>query len=199
MSPAKVTLSPNELELVNNADWILTKNTVIGKVYTLFGDLSEMYRAELNKHPVFILPEADFRSPKISKGEQYEGLPWVMLDHPRHFSATDIFAVRSFFWWGRFCSITLHLSGKFQERYAGSIQKYFADAGKCKDWYIGSGTDQWQHHFREDNYLPLEKRQERFSALPFLKIAKKIPLREWDLLPIFFEENYRDILSMLAV
>jgi hypothetical protein len=86
MSPAKVTLSPKELELVNNADWILTKNAVIGKVYELFGQLSEYIVAELAKHPSLTEQGIDFRSPKISKGEQYEGLPWVMLDHPRHFT-----------------------------------------------------------------------------------------------------------------
>ena len=46
MSYAKVTLSPKELELVNNADWILTKNHIIAKVYNLFSALANQYRQE---------------------------------------------------------------------------------------------------------------------------------------------------------
>jgi hypothetical protein len=200
MSQTKVMLSPKELELVNDSSWILTKNAVIGKVYTLFGDLSEVYRAELDKHPVITMHEKELRSPKISKGEQYEGLPWVMLDHPRHFTAADTFAIRSFFWWGKFCSITLQLSGNFSEKYGDTVQQYFdADPGLRKGWYIGMGEDAWQHHFEEDNCQPLEKwTGHSFRQLPFIKLAKKISLQDWNLLPVFFEENYREILQMLA-
>jgi hypothetical protein len=198
MSPAKVTLSPKELELVNNADWILTKNAIIGKVYNLFGQLSEVYRAELEKHVSLASEEIDFRSPKISKGEQYEGLPWVMLDHPRYFTNTDTFAIRSFFWWGRFCSITLQLSGSCKEKYTDALRKYF-DTASCQGWYIGTGNDQWKHHFEDNNYLPLEKREnDIFLQLPFIKLAKKIPLTDWEQLPVFFEESYREILQMLT-
>ena len=114
-------LSPKELELVNNADWILTKNAVIQKVYLLFGELSETYRSALENNPSFTPEDIGARSPKISKGEHYEGLPWVMLDHPRNFTGDDSFGIRSFFWWVNFCSITLQLSGRFQEKYATSV------------------------------------------------------------------------------
>jgi len=199
MSNTKVTLSPKELELVNDTGWILTKNAVIAKVYDLFGQLSEAYRTELEKHPGLLEDEPGFRSPKIAKGEQYQGLPWVMLDHPRYFSETHTFAIRSFFWWGNCCSITLQLSGSFLEKYAETIQQYFdADNHSRKDWYIGVGNDPWQHHFDESNYQPLEKYTGApFATLGFIKLAKKIPLRNWDALPVFFEENYRDILRML--
>jgi hypothetical protein len=198
MSPAKVTLSPKELELVNNADWILTKNAIIGKVYELFGQLSELYRVELANHPSLTEQGIDFRSPKISKGEQYEGLPWVMLDHPRHFTNEDTFAIRSFFWWGKFCSITLQLSGNCKKKYENRLQKYFD--GRSRDgWYIGSSNDQWTHHFEEDNYLPLGSTEiHTYQQMTFIKLAKKIPLSDWGKLPEFFEGSYREILQMLS-
>ncbi len=78
---ANVKLSKDELELVTNAELILTKNRIIQKVYELFGELSIAYR-ELSKdldEDLLHIP------PKISKGENYLGLPWVMLDYPRNF------------------------------------------------------------------------------------------------------------------
>ena len=144
MSPAKVTLSTKEWELVNSTDWILTKNQVIDKVYRLFGQQSEQYRTELAKYPLLTELRIDLNSPKIAKGEQYRGLPWVMLDHPRHFTVADTFAIRSFFWWGNYCSITLQLSGKFQEKFIGSIKDHFESIGNQsndKQWFIGIGTD----------------------------------------------------------
>jgi hypothetical protein len=134
MMRTKVTLSPKELELVNNAGWILTKNAIIQKVYLMFGGLSEAYRAAIEKDAHITIEDIGPRSPKISKGEQYEGLPWVMLDYPRNFSGQDAFGIRSFFWWGNFCSITLQLSGRFQEKYAPAIEYYFqtVDSENCK-------------------------------------------------------------------
>ena len=199
MSQTKVTLSAKELELVNNAGWILTKNAIIEKVYLLFGGLSDVYRAALDKNVLFTPEDIGTRSPKISKGDQYEGLPWVMLDYPRHFTGDDAFGIRSFFWWGNFCSITIQLSGRFQEKYAASVQHYFQTHSRCRDWFIGTGTDPWKHHFRNDNYQPLSQWQGgSMAGLPFIKLAKKIPLQDWDQLDIFFERNYSEILEMLT-
>ena len=92
------------------------------------------------------------------------------------------------------------MSGSFQEKYAATIQQYFdSGTGSRADWYIGVGDDPWQHHFEENNYqLLTEYRGAPFAQLGFIKLAKKIPLRNWDALPVFFEENYREMLQMLA-
>lgn len=200
MSPAKVMLSPKELELVNDAGWILTKNAIIQKVYTLLGCLSEAYKTILENNPSITDHGIDFRSPKISRGEQYEGLPWVMLDHPRYFAGDDVFAIRTFFWWGNFCSITLQLSGRFRENYGGSVQKYIDKMrGDDAGWYICINKDPWQHHFRNDNYLPLsEWKNQSVASLPFIKLAKKVSLQDWDDLEKFFADAYAAITGILA-
>ena len=199
MSPAKLTLSPKELELVNDPGWILTKNAIIEKVYGLFGELSDVYSNALDRNEYILKGNTGFRSPKISKGEQYDKLPWVMLDHPRCFDGGNIFAIRSFFWWGNFCSITLLLSGSYREKYAAAIEQYFASSANNKnDWFICVNDDAWQHHFRKENYQSLaEWGNKPFASLPFIKLAKKISLQHWDILPVFFEENYSEMLKML--
>jgi hypothetical protein len=203
MSPAKVTLSPKERELVLNRDWILTKNDIIGKVYTLFGNLSEIYRETLFRYPHLLTDDPGFRSPKIARGEQYKGLPWVMLDHPRYFSGKDHFAIRTLFWWGNEGSITLQLGGSFQQQYAASIQRYFSrkpDAGKKEGtWWLGTGTDPWAHHFEETNYRLLAAEQGyAFAEMPFIKLAKKIALEQWDDWPAFFSGVFEEILEILG-
>jgi len=97
-------LSTKELELVTNPNIILTKNAIIGKVYDLFGQLSEAYKTVLTNKELLAI------GPKIARGENYQGLPWVMLDFPRKFTQSDTMAIRSFFWWGHFFSITLQLT-----------------------------------------------------------------------------------------
>ena len=203
MSPAKVTLSPKERELVNDAGFILTKNAIIQKVCILFGGLSEIYRIAL-QDPVYLSwKDAGDRGPKISKGEQYRGLPWVMLDYPRQFTTNDVFSIRSFFWWGNFCSITLQLSGSYLLKYSSSIQQYFLLNGLpsrgAEDWYICSGTNPWEHHFEKDNYEPLSKsRMDEIHRMPFIKLSKKISLSEWDQLEDFYVQHFNQLLAMLS-
>jgi peptidoglycan/xylan/chitin deacetylase (PgdA/CDA1 family) len=203
MSAAKVTLSPKELELVNNADWILTKNHIIQKVNDLFSTLANGYRQEylqydaFAKSPVFEIP------PKISKGEQYQLLPYVMLDFPRCFTDDDIFAVRTFFWWGNHCSIHLILKGKFLAQYGQSIDRYFQLYGKygveTKDWFIGNADSPWQHHFEKNNYTPIQDwNGYSVTMLPFLKLAKKIPLEEWDDIESFMLNHFKKMLTILT-
>ncbi|NCI47487.1 hypothetical protein [Sediminibacterium soli] len=193
MARAKIMLSPTERQLVVDAGWILTKNAVIEKVYALFGQTSAEYGLLLDRHPK-LKTDAGPRSPKISKGEQYEGLPWVMLDHPRNFSGQDAFAIRSFFWWGNFCSITLQLSGAYLRQYSENVNRYLAQYPG--DWLVCTGEDAWEHHLRADRYVPATTQTVR-QELPFLKIAKKIPLQEWDRLPDFFCKGFEEILVML--
>lgn len=194
-------LSPKEIELVNNAELILTKNSIIKKVYELFGALNTHYREIIAGYPSFAATAAFALTPKIARGEYYEGLPWVMLDYPRSFTRDDVFAVRSFFWWGHYCSITLQLAGKFQQQYTEAIGHYFQSGTEAakEEWFIGTGADPWQHHFREDNYLPLAGQVQGIDmkSLPYIKLAKKIPLTQWGAIQPFFEKNYTTIVAML--
>src|SRR3569623_367034 len=100
MDNANVKLSKTELLLVTNAEVILTKNNIILKVYEMFGLLAERQQYYALQKKDALPKEALSVSPKIYKGEQYRGLPYVMLDYPLYYKGKDVFAVRSLFWWG---------------------------------------------------------------------------------------------------
>ena len=46
---AKIQLSAREMELVNNTEWIFTKQLIIEKVYSLLGHLHEDYKEIINE------------------------------------------------------------------------------------------------------------------------------------------------------
>jgi len=188
---ANVKLSKEELALVTDAEFILTKNRIIQKVYELFGQLSEIFQTKSEQLPSSFLSIP----PKISKGENYLGLPWVMLDYPRAFSNTDVFAIRCFFWWGNFFSITLQLHGSNTTNYCEAITAYLSK--NADEWWICVGDDAWQHHFDSNNYIPYDGGVD-LSGRPFIKLAKKIPLQQWDRSFDFFSGTYQEILAMLG-
>src|SRR5687768_4616967 len=151
MNAAKIQLSAEELSLVQNAGWLLTKNTIIEKVFALFGDIAHEVRDTVTARPVLLPSAVLVPSPKISKGENYKGLPWVMCDYPRLFNRQDIFAIRTMFWWGHFFSVTLHLKGMYKEKYQQQLINNLPLLSEASFNVCISG-EEWRHEFEEDNY-----------------------------------------------
>ena len=184
MDTTKIRLSPEEGALVISADWILTKNSVIQKTIKLLASLQAQQEILLLTYKGILPGEIINSSPKISKGENYKGLPYLVLDYPRHFNKEDTFAIRMFFWWGNFFSGTLHLSGIYKRMYEEKIIQSF-ETLKTEGFSICINEDQWEHHFEITNYLPLHSLtsyqfEEMINRKPFIKLSKKISLEQWN-------------------
>ena len=200
-SQTKLTLSSEEQLLVNNSNWILTKRTIIEKAVLLLSELQDkMKSVTLNYES--LLPLAIISSePKISKGESYRLLPYVLLDYPKYFDKENIFALRTMFWWGNFFSITLHLSGSYKAVFANALVKNIT-ALQQGNYYICVNDDQWQHHFEPDNYfVAAEKNREKLKDIilqrPFIKIARKFPLERWNEMPIVLERSFAAMMELI--
>jgi hypothetical protein len=184
MDKAKIRLSEEEAELVANANWILTKNAILQKVNHLLGQLQSDQEEYLQSYLNLLPPEVTRVAAKISKGENYKGLPYLVLDYPRYFEKENQFAIRTMFWWGNFFSITLHLSGSYKEMYTHAIGSSFTWL-KENDFFVGAGPDQWEHHFEAGNYTSLKEYEaasfnHHIRNKEFLKLAKRFPLAQWD-------------------
>lgn len=184
MDAAKIQLSEEESTLVQNAHWLLTKNNIIEKVVLLFGQLIPPVKNSLSQVIVPLPIAVTSSSPKISKGEKYEGLPWVILDFPRVFSKEETWAIRTLFWWGHFFSITLHLKGVYKQQYLAVLLQNIPLLEQ-HDFHICIANDEWQHHFMEDNYIPLHQLdkpsiEKILSGNDFCKLSAKIPLKQWE-------------------
>ncbi len=184
MNTTKIRLSAEEMALMTRADWILTKNSVIQKTKQLLADLQTEQQQLLSSYKSLFPAEIINSSPKISKGENYKGLPYLVLDYPRYFNKEDAFAIRIFFWWGNFFSVTLHLSGIYKKSREKKISGSF-EILKRKEFSVCINEDQWEHHFEKDNYIRLDTLtltsfEEIIGKKDFIKLSKKIPLQQWN-------------------
>jgi hypothetical protein len=176
MEEAKIHLSLSEIELVTNADIILTKNVIIGKIKRVLEQLQHdeieyVQEKGIMKEPVFTT------GPKISKGENYLGLPYLILDYPRYTNGNEFLFIRHLFWWGNFFSCTLQAGGSYKKNVDKALFNNW-DALKKSDWYAGINTDPWVHHFNADNYLSFssidqDKLKSVLQQLNYTKIAIK--------------------------
>ena len=199
MEVSKIHLSSAEIELMQNAEIILTKNRVLEKIKALLEKVQQMQiefvRAEnLNSEILRI-------SPKISKGENYLGLPYLILDYPRFSSGNNLFFIRTMFWWGNFFSCTLHLSENSKEKFRERIQNSYS---RLQNFYINTGEDQWTHHLEESEYQKIdsmtkEQFEECCNSYNHLKIAGKHSLNKWEAIQDELFENWKLFLSLCGL
>lgn len=197
MEVSKIHLSSSEFELMQNAGIILTKNSVLQKMKLLLEEVQDM-QIDYSQQSKDNGTELFKVSPKISRGENYLGLPWLILDYPRISNPGDLFFIRTMFWWGKFFSSTLHVSGIHK---SNILQNISSSYHLLKEDYIGVNTDPWTHHFEENNYRLISSISEpAFTSIceevEHLKIASHWPLQQWQQAPSVLFKNWKRLLRL---
>lgn len=199
---SNLQLSKQEFELLNNAEWILTKNVVVKKAQRLLEEVQQNITDYSNQIPSIFPSEVMKVSAKISKGENYRGLPWLMLDYPRYFDKENFFAIRTMFWWGNFFSSTLHLSGKYKQLFSKAIVAAYEEL--CANAvYVCINEDPWHHHFEKENYVPVKNfTAVEFAALiaerPFIKLSRELSFSKWNDAVRLLSEAFTQITKWLG-
>lgn len=171
-----INFTSYEKRIMKDTEFLLAKREITIKITKIFEELAKT----LSSEPFYkTLPDAlkiNFQGAKISKGENYMGLPYLVLDHPRFFDKNNVFTFRAMFWWGNGYSFTLHLQGDFLKLIkpgSFSAEKF------SKPTYISAGSSPWEYHYGEDNYVLLDNTNatKLFAESidkGFLKLSRKI-------------------------
>lgn len=190
---SNIVFSVEELNLVQDEDLLRSKQVIIKKMYQLLADTETKLRpiilTKSNRLPEFTLAQ----SGKISKGENYRDLPYLVLDFPRQFTQEAIFAYRTMFWWGNFLSCTLHLQGTALDIFRSNLMRNLPHVDK--DVFFCIASTPWEYHYGTDNYMlvkevPLERLNELITSKTFIKISRKLPLEQYDQLAEFSAETF---------
>lgn len=201
MEAAKLQFSEHEMSLVSNADWILTKNEILNKIGRLLGALNSIQKQLIREMAAGLPPEITDTTPKISRGENYKGLPYMVLDYPRLFTRNHIFAVRSLFWWGNTLSVTLHLSGQWQQFFAGNILRQYQFLVQ-NDFVVATDDDEWAHDVESAGFTPVKNLlktdvHQILATKPFFKIALYSPVDELNSGIEIWEQQFKKVLQLL--
>ena len=217
MDAAKLQLSPEELRLVQDGSWILTKNSILERMVQLLADLSGECRAlwEGREQEGRGRPRIPHSEPKVSRGENYKGLPYVILDYPRLFGREDVLAIRTMFWWGHAFSVTLHLKGAYQRIFLPVILDRW-EALSAAGFHVGVSEDEWMHEHVPENYRPMSGVPDPagmghgdagdvlgadgthgLADRPFLKLSVACGLDKWETAPEWLLAHFRLLADVL--
>lgn len=194
-------LTPEEASIIGSTHFILLKNSAIEKVMALMGRLEEALAAYDRESNFPFKPEWLMQGGKISKGEQYKGLPWVMLDYPRYFSKSAVFAFRTMFWWGHYFSATLHLAGNVKSYYSTVLENSYTKLAAA-GFQVYVQENPWEHDFENGNYcfidtMSLDEWKTLVSRNDFIKVAKPFVIGHWGKIITDVVEAYATLLNML--
>lgn len=196
-----LNFSNKELSYLQNTDFLLTKWEMMQRVKQLMREAEKLIKRDIhNFQDVF--PEGTLdRAGKVSKGENYQRLPYVVLDYPRNFSKDHIFAFRTMFWWGHYFSATLHLQGEYLKQYKQPLVSNLPLLQAAGYYYCVHDTP-WEYHFNTDNYLPLENMnvadfQTELDKRAFTKLSRKLSLEAWVELPHFANDSFKELMTYL--
>lgn len=167
-----------------NGDWILTKNRVLDQITGFLANLQLAQHEWVQEHASQLPAEVIANPAKISKGEQYLGLPYRVLDFPRLFGATDMFAIRTLFWWGHYFTVNLVLAGEWKQQACDSLIASF-DTLQEKETHICTGDDPWIHqisseYYREIASLSRVEWEKIIREQAVVKLTTRHPLTDWE-------------------
>ncbi|WP_421877020.1 hypothetical protein [Marinoscillum sp.] len=171
-----------ELAILKNDRFLRLKNEVSEKIIAYLAEIERALHQEI-KLADFQWPEGTFlKAGKISKGEQYRGLPYFILDYPRLFTQKEVFAFRNMLWWGHHYSCTLHLQGPLLKRQKEAIAKNLLSQN---DVYFCVNDQPWDYHYESSNYLQIKDLAltdilYQIDINGFIKLSSFIPVDKWD-------------------
>lgn len=192
-----------ELRYLSDKDFLLSKHSITSKIFNLFQEvedrISHIIAVEKYDFPDDVLQKTG----KISKGENYRLLPYLILDYPRYFNTQAVFAFRTMFWWGNFYSCTLHLQGTILDAYRLALKEQ-VDILKNKNFFIAVGKSPWEYHYEAENYLSIDvidhsELLDLIKNKKFIKLSRNINLEEHWSLPSFAEETFYLLMKSIKI
>jgi hypothetical protein len=178
MKGSKLVFSAGETDFLENREWILTKHRLMRKIGEAFGEIAAQLQQSWHSVQA-IMPELLAAGPKISTGERYDDMPWIMLDFPRKLTGNNgFFALRTFFWWGHYFSIQWIVSGNYHIHFSQNFKlNPLVLPQTDRTWLAGVTADPWNSRLPHENLQTLE--DSFLSELPQLNANEFFKLCTW--------------------
>jgi len=179
-----MVFSEQELALVFNANFIYQKNKLLQNVSILLGELAGTLQDKMLPLRLKFNAELLDKSGKISRGEQYKGLPYLVLDAPFLIKGKEFLICRTLFWWGNYITFNILIKGSyFKSNTLDLMDKLKMNQGIL----FLKGTDLWDNDlsssgYEEVNDSNISEIANQFNDFGFLRLSKKLGFEDLGLL-----------------
>lgn len=188
--------SDAELQAIQNQSFFKIKATALEKIEQQFAEIANEMETIYSQHATSIsfAPKKVFS--KISRGENLNQLPFLILDFPKQFTKAEVFSFRLLFWWGKGFTLFLHLKNNELQSVVDKAL-HFSDQLAKLNTKISTRGDEWSHDIESDNYHSLTN----FSTVQdinFVKFAWFLSFSHHSELKDFTNKRMSQILSIIS-
>lgn len=188
--------SEEELQVIQNQSFFKVKATATEKIAQQFAKIADELTTIYQQFaPNIAYSPAQLQS-KISKGENLQQLPFLILDFPRYFTTEKVFSFRLLFWWGKGFTLFLHLKNKELPSILEKIQT-LSPTVELEDTFFSFNGDEWNHDIESENYHNLTVLK-TIQHIDFIKFAWHLPLKQHSELESFITNKTTQILEILS-
>ena len=174
--------SEKELRLVKHVELFQCKPAILKKAENRFLALQRGLEKEIIPLSPNLPKSLDLVKNQIARGENHNGFPFLSLDYPQNFSKTEMFAMRTLFWWGHYLGYSLILKGERLAIYSERLSE------NCKtepfqDIFFCLAPNPWEWELNEKNYslvskVNAEEFQKTILELGYLKLMRVVTVTD---------------------
>ena len=174
--------SEKELRLVNHVEVFQEKPAILKKVEHRLIALQQSLEEEIVPLSGKLPDGTDIKKNQIARGENHNGFPFLSLDYPKNFSKTEMFTLRTLFWWGHYLGFSLILKGKDLDNYLDRLIEN-RNAIPFKDIYVSLAPNPFEWEINKENFSRVgernpEKLAQTILTLDYLKIIRVFPVTD---------------------
>ena len=171
-----------ELSLVRHVELFQNKPAILKKVEKRLIGLQKALAKEIHLIADSLPDHLDLIKNQIVRGENHNGFPFISLDYPQNFSKTEMFTLRTLFWWGHYLGFSLILKGKRLESYLEKLLEN-RNTEPFKNIYVSLAPDPWEWKINKTNYSLIDQispdgLRKTILELDYLKIIRLYPVED---------------------
>lgn len=195
----KIIPTNAELEVACNTNFFDVKRELTTKIVTTLEQYGEKLLEDIIA-PILKKNGTQSTGIKVSRGENFKGYPYIVLDCPRLYSTDTEVICRTIFRWGHGWSLHFTVQGKTFARIIHSLPVFLDSLST--DWRLYTGENIWEQDVDSILFVPVLSLSETalshiINQQGFLKIATQISLSEAVEWPPFPQQTYQVLFDLL--
>tara|TARA_Y100000590_G_scaffold72902_1_gene80157 strand:+ start:263 stop:940 length:678 start_codon:yes stop_codon:yes gene_type:complete len=177
--------SEKELKLVKHVELFQCKPAILQKAENRFGALQKGLEKEIIPLATYLPKNLDLVKNQIARGENHNGFPFLSLDYPQNFSKTEMFTMRTLFWWGHYLGFSLILKGERLAIYSQRLLENYKTK-HFQDIFVCLAPTPWEWELNAKNYSLVSK----VNAKEFQKTILELGYLKLMRVVTFTDENF---------
>jgi hypothetical protein len=200
MRKSIIKLTKTEFDFLSREDYPKIKQQVIQKLCQHFDSLGVLMQESISSTNETVMMELHQAQFKTTRGENYQQLPYVVLDYPKIKNTEFVLLFRTMCWWGNYFSLNVFLrTSSFSTKHLAEVLQH-RTFEKVK---LYTGDDLWQQDLNHKDFIKITALKKtalinQLNKKPYIKLSIKVPLKKWDGLDKKAIEFYTSILKKLA-